>query len=153
MAAPTTVSVPHLGGIKAGYLLSNNNVHDPAKPTCVMINSMCTTVSLYREQFSSTKLTDAMNLLAIEPLGHGATSTETEHFTYWDSAQMALAVMDELKIEKAFVLGTSQGGWIVMRMAILAPERVRVSRQFLFFCFRLSTFYLREIESLILGGA
>jgi microsomal epoxide hydrolase len=123
MAATKTIEVPHLGGIKAGYLLSNEK-YDPTKPTCVMINSMCTTVSLYREQFSSTKLTDVMNLLAIEPLGHGSTSSATEHFTYWDSAIMALQVMDALKIEKAFLLGTSQGGWIVMRIAILAPQRV-----------------------------
>jgi len=85
---------------------------------------MCTTVSLYRDQFSDKKLTDAMNLLAIEPLGHGATSTASEHFTYWDTAIMALQVMDTLGIKKAFALGTSQGGWMVVRMALLAPEKV-----------------------------
>jgi microsomal epoxide hydrolase len=37
---------------------------------------------------------------------------------------MALQVMDKLGIEKAFALGTSQGGWIVTRMALLAPDRV-----------------------------
>ena len=125
MAATHTIDVPHLGGIKAGYLLSGNK-YDATKPTCILVNSMCTTVSLYREQFGSSRLTDAMNLLAIEPLGHGATSCKTEHFTYWDSAIMVLQVMDALKIEKAFILGTSQGGWIVMRVAILAPERVRL---------------------------
>jgi len=123
MAATKTIEVPHLGGIKAGYALSGDS-YDASKPTCVFINSMCTTVSLYRDQFSSTKLTDAMNLLAIEPLGHGATSTASEHFTYWDTAIMALQVMDALGIEKAFALGTSQGGWMVVRMALLAPERI-----------------------------
>jgi pimeloyl-ACP methyl ester carboxylesterase len=29
---------------------------------------------------------------------------------------MALQVMDHFGIQKAFVLGTSQGGWIVTRM-------------------------------------
>ena len=122
MAATKTILVPHLGGIQAGYALSEN--FDPKKPTCVLINSMCTTVALYREQFASKRLTDAVNLLAIEPLGHGATSCPTEHFTSWDSAVMALQVLDGLEIEKAFALGTSQGGWIVARMALLAPERV-----------------------------
>ena len=122
MAATKTILVPHLGGIQAGYTLSEN--FDPRKPTCVLINSMCTTVSLYKEQFASKRLTDAVNLLAIEPLGHGATSCPTEHFTSWDSAVMALQVLDGLEIEKAFALGTSQGGWIVARMALLAPERV-----------------------------
>lgn len=126
MAATTTVQVPHLGGITAGYALSDNR-YDSSKPTCVLINSMCTTVSLYRDQFNDAAVTKAMNLLAIEPLGHGSTSCPSEHFTYWDSALMALQVMDKLGVEKAFVLGTSQGGWIVARMALLAPERVRPS--------------------------
>lgn len=82
------------------------------------------TVSLYQDQFNDEVLTDAMNLLAIEPLGHGSTSSPSEHFTYWDSAHMALQVMDHFGIQKAFVLGTSQGGWIVTRMALLAPNRV-----------------------------
>jgi microsomal epoxide hydrolase len=124
MAATTTVEVPHLGGIKAGYALSGG-AYDPSKPTCVLINSMCTTVSLYREQFADTSLTNTLNLLAIEPLGHGATSCPTEHFTYWDTAIMALQVMDKLGIDKAFALGTSQGGWMVARMALLAPERIQ----------------------------
>lgn len=124
MAATKTIEVPHLGGIKAGYALSGDR-YDATKPTCVLINSMCTTSALYRDQFSDTKLTDAMNLLAIEPLGHGSTSCPTEHFTYWDSAVMALQVMSALGIEKAFALGTSQGGWVVMRMALLAPERIQ----------------------------
>lgn len=37
---------------------------------------------------------------------------------------MTLQVLDALGIDKAYALGTSQGGWIVARMAILAPERV-----------------------------
>lgn len=125
MAASKTITVPHLGGTKAGYQLSGDK-YDPSKPTCVLINSMCTTTALYKDQFASTKLTDSMNLLAIEPLGHGSTSTPSEHFTYWDTAIMALQVLDSLGIQKTFVLGTSQGGWIVTRIALLAPERVRL---------------------------
>ncbi|GAD97753.1 alpha/beta hydrolase, putative [Paecilomyces variotii No. 5] len=123
MAATTTIEVPHLGGIKVGYHLSEGR-YDGSKSTVVLINSMCTTVSLYREQFRNTKLTNVVNLLAIEPLGHGATSAKSEHWTYWDTAIMALQVMDKLGIQKAFALGTSQGGWIVVRMALLAPERI-----------------------------
>jgi len=123
MAATKTVEVPHLGGIKVGYAFSGDN-YDSSKPTCVLMNSMCTTVALYKPQFENSKLTESMNLLAIEPLGHGATSSPVENFTYWDSAIMALQVLDAFKIEKAFVLGTSAGGWVVARMALIAPERV-----------------------------
>ncbi|KAJ5698600.1 hypothetical protein N7462_000605 [Penicillium macrosclerotiorum] len=123
MAATQTITVPHLGGIKAGYAFAKDQ-YDPSKPTCVLINSMCMTVSLYHDQFNNQALNDAMNLLAIEPLGHGSTSSPSEHFTYWDSAHMALQVMDHFGIRKAFALGTSQGGWIVTRMALLAPDRI-----------------------------
>lgn len=123
MAAKTTIQVPHLGGISAGYRLSGDGI-DATKPTVVLINSMCTTSSLFNAQFNSKSLTDAVNLLAIEPLGHGATSSVTEHSTYWDSASMALQVMEALGVKKAFALGTSQGGWVVARMALLAPEKV-----------------------------
>ncbi|KAE8145012.1 Alpha/Beta hydrolase protein [Aspergillus avenaceus] len=123
MAATQTIQVPHLGGVKAGYAFANDR-YEPSKPTCVLINSMCMTVSLYHDQFKCKALTDVMNLLAIEPLGHGSTSCATEHFTYWDSAIVALQVMDHFGIQKAFALGTSQGGWIVTRMALLAPDRI-----------------------------
>jgi microsomal epoxide hydrolase len=54
MAATTTIEVPHLGGIRAGYALSGGK-YDPGKPTCVLINSMCTTVSLYKTQFAEER--------------------------------------------------------------------------------------------------
>lgn len=121
------ISVTHLGDLKVGYRLSSpNNVIDSSKPTLVCINSMCMTTDLFDPQFNDTRLTSAVNLLAIEPLGHGSTSfpTKAAHFTYWDTAIVALEVMSKLGVEKAFVLGTSQGGWMIVRMALLAPERV-----------------------------
>lgn len=126
MAASKTITVPHLGDIQAGYAISGDGHIDPSKPTIVLLNSMCMTVSLYKAQFADERLTSAANLLAIEPLGHGATSTgqAVGHFTYWDSAIMALQVMDSLNIQTAYALGTSQGGWIVTRMALLAPQRI-----------------------------
>lgn len=141
MAATTTIEVPHLGGIQAGYQLSGDAV-DPSKPTVVLINSMCTTVALYKDQFESKTLTDVVNLLAIEPLGHGATSSPVDQFTYWDTAVMALQVMDQLGVKQAFALGTSQGGWIVVRMALLAPERV---------CPAFSSFHLSIFPSFYLA--
>ena len=68
-----------------------------------------------------------MNLISIELLGHGQTRTKSENFTYWDTAIMNLQVMDALGIKKAFVLGTSQGGWITVRMALLAPDKARLN--------------------------
>lgn len=118
-----TIEVPHLGGISAAYQTAGPI--DKSKTTCVLVNSFTTTSELYRDAFDDEGLTSVMNLLAIELLGHGQTRAhKTEHWTYWDTAIMNLQVMEKLGIDKAFVLGTSQGGWITVRMALLAPERV-----------------------------
>ena len=117
-----TVHVHHLGGIDAGYQLPHS--YDPSKPTLVLVNSFTTSSDLYRTQFNNEKLTSTMNLLAIELLGHGRTRTKSENFTYWDTAIMNCQVMEALGVDRAFVLGTSQGGWITVRMALLRPDMV-----------------------------
>lgn len=117
-----TVHVPHLGGIDAAYQMPHP--YDPAKPTLVLVNSFTTSSELYSKQYANKGLADKMNLIAIELLGHGQTRTKREHWTYWDTAEMNLQVLDALNIEKAFVLGTSQGGWITVRMALMRPEKV-----------------------------
>ncbi|KAH8922336.1 alpha/beta fold family hydrolase [Atractiella rhizophila] len=118
-----TVFVPHLGGIEASYRLIHP--YDASKPTLVLVNSFATSSDLYKPQYEDETLAGAANLLSIEPLGHGMTRTRAAQWTYWDSAAMMLQVMDELGIEKVFALGTSQGGFIVTRMSLLAPHRVR----------------------------
>ncbi|KIW97802.1 uncharacterized protein Z519_01386 [Cladophialophora bantiana CBS 173.52] len=107
------VHVPHLGGIDAAYQMPHP--YDPSKPTLILVNSFTTSSELYRKQYANKALTDKMNLLAIELLGHGQTRTKSENFTYWDTAIMNIQVMEALGIPKAFVLGTSQGGWITIQ--------------------------------------
>lgn len=118
-----TLNVSHLGGSAIGYRFCHE--YDASKPTLVLVNSFTTSVELYRPQFSHEELNQTANLLAIEPYGHGATRAEYEQFTYWDSAVANLQVLEALGIEEAFVLGTSQGGWIAPRMAMLAPAKVK----------------------------
>lgn len=122
MSSTKTIHVSHLGGIDAGYQMPHP--YDSSKPTLVLVNSFTTSSDLYREQYGNEKLRSTMNLLAIELLGHGKTRTKSENFTYWDTAIMNCQVMEALGINKAFVLGTSQGGWITVRMALLRPDLV-----------------------------
>lgn len=118
-----TKLVPHLGGIEVSYrhLFINSSL-----PTLVLINPFTTTSDYYQPEFESEQLTSKFNLLAVEPLGHGATRTKSETFTYWDSAIMITQLLDVLGIKQAFVAGTSQGGWISARMALLSPDKVRL---------------------------
>ncbi|MDA8357998.1 MAG: alpha/beta hydrolase [Actinomycetota bacterium] len=55
--------------------------------------------------------------------GHGATRAGGP-FTYWDSADDALALLDDLGIERAAFAGMSQGGFVSLRAALRAPGRV-----------------------------
>jgi len=123
MSKTKTVHVAHLGGTTVGYQMPQP--YDANKPTLVLVNSFTTSSDLYEDQYSDSSLTSKMNLLAIELLGHGQTRTKRENWTYWDTAEMNVQVIEALGIKgKVFVLGTSQGGWITVRMALLAPEQV-----------------------------
>jgi 3-oxoadipate enol-lactonase len=57
--------------------------------------------------------------------GFGLTEFDGQPFTYWDSAKDCLGLLDHLGIDKAVVGGMSQGGFLSMRAALQAPERVR----------------------------
>lgn len=143
-----TLTVPHLGGTTVGYALSvppgddDDATVDPSRPVVVMLNSMCMTSALFAPQLDDPRLARAATLVAVEPLGHGRTTAaaagDARHqggFTYWDSAVVALQLLAALGVERAYALGTSQGGWIVARMALLAPERVCLFRLLPFFFF------------------
>lgn len=56
--------------------------------------------------------------------GHGR-SEQDGSWTYWDSAQDLLAILDQLEIDHAFLVGMSEGGYLSQRAALLAPERVQ----------------------------
>jgi 3-oxoadipate enol-lactonase len=55
--------------------------------------------------------------------GFGQTEATSE-FTFWDSADDALALLTQLGVERAFLVGMSQGGFLSMRAALRAPDRV-----------------------------
>jgi 3-oxoadipate enol-lactonase len=57
--------------------------------------------------------------------GFGLTEFDGKPFTYWDSADDCVGLLDHLGIERAVVGGMSQGGFISLRVALSAPERVR----------------------------
>lgn len=61
--------------------------------------------------------------IAWDERGFGGTRA-TGPFTYWDSADDALALLDHLGIEKAVFVGMSQGGFLSLRAALRSPERV-----------------------------
>lgn len=62
--------------------------------------------------------------IAWDERGFGATPAPGP-FTYWDSADDAVALLDHLGVERAVFVGMSQGGYLSLRAALSHPERVR----------------------------
>lgn len=56
--------------------------------------------------------------------GFGKTEA-TGPFSYWDSADDAVGLLDHLGIDQAVFAGMSQGGFLSLRAALAHPDRVR----------------------------
>ena len=69
-------------------------------------------------------LTPGFRCITWDERGFGGTAA-TGPFTYWDSANDALALLDHLSVDAAFFVGMSQGGFVSLRAALTAPDRVR----------------------------
>ncbi len=78
---------------------------------------------MFREQ-SRALPSQYYRVITWDARGHGGTADDGEPFTYWDSARDLLGLMDALGIDSAVCGGVSQGGFISLRAALLAPERM-----------------------------
>jgi 3-oxoadipate enol-lactonase len=70
-------------------------------------------------------LRDEYRVITWDERGFGRTEFDGQPFSYWDSASDCLGLLDHLGIDRAVVGGMSQGGFLSLRAALLAPERVR----------------------------
>src|SRR5271156_3672769 len=61
--------------------------------------------------------------IALDGRGHGM-SEANQDFTFTDSAGDVVALLDELGIDRAVLVGHSQGGWTVQHAALRNAERV-----------------------------
>ncbi|HEV2372769.1 MAG TPA: alpha/beta hydrolase [Streptosporangiaceae bacterium] len=69
-------------------------------------------------------LTPEFRVVTWDQRGHGGTFAPGP-FSYWDSAWDVLGLLDHLGIQQAVLGGNSQGGFLSLRAAMLAPQRVR----------------------------
>jgi pimeloyl-ACP methyl ester carboxylesterase len=94
--------------------------HGGAGPVVVLLHSFLMDGRMFAPQLAAF---DGLRCITVDERGHGGTPA-SEPFDYWDVARDVLAVLDELGVARAAVVGTSQGGFVALRMALLAPERV-----------------------------
>lgn len=56
--------------------------------------------------------------------GHGDADKPEVGYSLAEQAEDAAAILDALKVPKAFVLGASSGGYVAQQLAVMYPERV-----------------------------
>lgn len=95
--------------------------HGGAGPVVVLLHSFLMDASMFAPQVR--ELGDEFRLIAVDERGHGETPADGP-FDYWDVARDVLDLLDHLGVDQAAVVGTSQGGFIGIRMALTAPERI-----------------------------
>jgi pimeloyl-ACP methyl ester carboxylesterase len=69
-------------------------------------------------------LSDEFRCIVWDERGFGQTPA-TGPFDYYDSARDCLALLSHLGVEQAVLAGMSQGGFLSLRAALIAPERVK----------------------------
>ena len=69
-------------------------------------------------------LSPEFRVITWDERGFGQTKWDGKDFSYWDSADDCLGLMDHLGIKKCVIGGMSQGGFLTLRAALKAPERV-----------------------------
>src|SRR5580698_3167117 len=93
-----------------------------AGPVVVFSHGLLMNHTMFAAQVEA--LRDAYRVVTWDERGHG----EAEHdgtWSYWDSAADVLALLDHLGVERAVLAGMSQGGFVSLRAALIAPDRVR----------------------------
>lgn len=92
-------------------------------PPVVLAHGFLMDLEMFAPQVEA--LRGSYRVITWDERGFGLTEFDGQPFTYWDLARDCLGLMDHLGIDRAVVGGMSQGGFLALRAALLAPERVR----------------------------
>jgi pimeloyl-ACP methyl ester carboxylesterase len=123
MSSAETITVPHLGSSTIGYKLGK--AYDASLPTLVMVNSFTTSVEQYRPQFADETSPPPPTCSPSSRTATARPAPRTSSSPTGTRPSPTCRSSTALDIPEAFILGTSQGGWIAARMAILAPGTVK----------------------------
>lgn len=92
------------------------------RPAVVLSHGYLMDSSMFDPQVAA--LAPEYRVVTWDERGFGGTRPDGA-FSYWDSAKDLLGLLDHLGIEQAVLGGMSQGGFVSLRAALLAPDRVR----------------------------
>lgn len=122
-AAPVQTAYAPVNGLRLYY-----EVHGPAhaaEPPLVLLHGGGDTIETSFGQVLPV-LARTRRVIAFEQQGFGHTADIKDRpFTFEQSADDAVALLDYLKVDRADFLGFSNGGTIALQIAIRHPRRVR----------------------------
>ncbi len=92
-----------------------------AGPAVIFSHGLMMDLEMFDAQVEA--LRDRYRCISYDARGHGRTRSHGS-FTYWDIAGDVVELMDHLDIDAASLVGMSQGGFVSLRVALAAPQRV-----------------------------
>ncbi|MDQ4503058.1 alpha/beta hydrolase [Sinomonas sp. ASV322] len=94
------------------------------QPTALLWPSLFTDHRMWRHQIDPLREA-GWRTLALDPPGHGRSPGPGRRFTMDECAEAAVQIMDATDVRAPVVaFGTSWGGFVAPRIALLAPQRV-----------------------------
>ena len=113
--------------LSTGLRLHYVEYGDTEKPVVIVLHGMLGTAQVHMQQIMDW-LQDDYQVLGPTLRGYGESEPELRqypHNFYQQDAQDVLAFMDALHVERAHVIGYSDGGEVALLLGGMAPERFR----------------------------
>lgn len=93
-------------------------------PAIIFSHGLLMDQSMFAPQVAALESSD--RCITWDQRGHGRTAGDTlAPFTYYDSANDLVGLLDHLGVKQAVLAGMSQGGYLSLRCALKHPDRVR----------------------------
>ncbi len=110
------MATAQINGISINYRDSGGD-----KPVVLFSHGFMMDQTMFDEQVAA--LSGDYRCISWDERGFGETKAGGP-FTYWDSADDAIGVLDACGVDKAVLVGMSQGGFLSLRAALAHPDRV-----------------------------
>ena len=104
-----------------GAVLHYDDTGGDSDQVVVLSHGLLMDRSMFDPQVAA--LRDRARCVTWDQRAHGETEWDGP-FSYWDSADDLVALLDALEVDRAVLVGMSQGGFVGLRAALRHPDRV-----------------------------